>query len=151
MGGVSQPGYADQSTKRTVLRVVGAVCMLIALVLIGIAVADFFSAFASDDVGAKPTRFWMFFLALPLFLVGAVGLQMGFLGAASRFTAGEAMPVVKDSASYLTDGEGILGVGRTIDDQPRVEVAATGPFCRACGTRNDPDARFCDSCGQSLA
>ena len=30
-------------------------------------------------------------------------------------------------------------------------TAATGPFCRSCGVRNDEDARFCDGCGASLA
>jgi hypothetical protein len=30
-------------------------------------------------------------------------------------------------------------------------VGATGPYCRACGTRNDAEARFCDSCGASMA
>ena len=67
-------------------------------------------------------------------------LQWGFLGAAARYGAGETMPVVKDSATYLSDGEGILGVGRT-----------AGPFCSKCGVRNDADAKFCDSCGGALA
>jgi len=61
------------------------------------------------------------------------------LGAAARCGGGETMPVVKDSAAYLSDGEGILGVGRT-----------AGPYCSKCGVRNDADARFCDSCGSAL-
>ena len=77
-------------------------------------------------------------------LVRRHGMRLG----ASRFVAGETMPVVKDSASYLTDGEGVLGVGRTVDDG---DQAATGPFCSKCGVRNDPDAKFCDSCGAPLA
>ena len=85
-----------------------------------------------------------------LLLLGPAGwcLQAGFLGAASRYVAGETTPVIKDSAAYLTDGEGILGVGRTVDD---AQEPATGPFCSTCGTRNDADARFCDSCGAALA
>ncbi len=54
--------------------------------------------------------------------------------------------MAKDSAAYLTDGEGLLGVGRTVDDH-----GGAGPFCRSCGVRNDDDARYCDGCGQSLA
>lgn len=150
MNTVPEPGYADQSTKRTVLRVVGVVSMGTALLLICIAVADFFRAFGSDDLGAEPTKFWMFFAALPFIAVGGWALQAGFLGAAARYTAGETMPVVRDSAAYLTDGQGLLGVGRTVDDAPSAGRAA-GPYCRQCGTRNDADARFCDSCGQSLA
>ncbi len=81
--------------------------------------------------------------------VGMMCLQAGFLGAAARYSAGETMPVVRDSASYLTDGEGLLGVGRTVDDRPAPSTA-TGPYCRQCGVRNDGDAKFCDSCGSAL-
>jgi hypothetical protein len=58
------------------------------------------------------------------------------------------MPVLKDSAAYLTDGKGVLGIGRTDDD---AVAASAGPFCSACGTRNDDTAKFCDSCGAALA
>src|SRR3954453_22007796 len=72
---------------------------------------------------------------------------------AARYAAGETMPTVRDSASYLTDGEGVLGVGRTVDDtaSPSATERATGPFCSTCGTRNDTDASFCDHCGAALA
>jgi hypothetical protein len=74
------------------------------------------------------------------------------MGTAARYGAGETVPVVKDSASYLTDGEGVLGVGRTVDDRPSAPAASQpGPYCRSCGVLNDDDARFCDGCGTSLA
>jgi hypothetical protein len=155
MSNVSNPGFADQHRKRTALRVMGIVGMTIAVALIATALVDFFGAFSgfASDTGAAdagmPTKFWMFFLAMPFFLIGGIGIQLGFLGAAARYGAGETMPVVKDSAAYLTDGEGLLGIGRTVDDQ-RSATSATGPFCRACGQRNDADATFCDACGQSL-
>ena len=90
---------------------------------------------------------------------GLGALNAGTLGAQSRYVAGETLPTVKQSAAYLTDGEGILGVGRTVDDARPAGSAAgspaaaptAGPYCRACGTRNDQEARFCDSCGASLA
>ena len=72
------------------------------------------------------------------------------IGAQSRYVAGETMPTLKQSAAYLSDGEGIMGVGRTVDDQQR-GTAANGPYCRSCGVRNDEDARFCDGCGSALA
>ena len=151
MSNVPNPGYADQSTKRLIARVVGMVCMGIAVILIGASIANFFAS-TNDFTGEGPTKMWMFFLAIPFFLIGAIGLQMGFIGAAARFGAGETMPVLKDSAAYLTDGSGALGVGGTVDAAaPGVATAETGPFCRSCGTRNDADAKFCDSCGQSLA
>ena len=47
---------------------------------------------------------------------------------------------------------GVVIFGRTVDDQTATAAAAAaGPYCRSCGVRNDPDARFCDGCGQSLA
>ena len=70
--------------------------------------------------------------------------------AAARYGAGETMPVVKNSATYLSDGEGVLGVGRTVDDAG-AQRAVTGPYCLSCGRRNEEDARFCDGCGTSLA
>jgi len=143
------PGFADQARKRLLFRVVGVVCMGIALVLIALAIADFVHAFSSDDFDTQPTKFWYFFLALPFFVVGGAGLQAGYLGAAARYSAGETMPVVKDSASYLSDGQGILGVGRTVDDGAATSAAA-GPYCRTCGVRNDDTAKFCDACGTAL-
>lgn len=143
------PGFADQARKRLVLRVVGVVCMGIALMLIALAIADFVQVMGSDDFDAQPTKFWYFFLALPFFAVGGAALQAGYLGAAARYTAGETMPVVKDSAAYLSDGQGLLGVGRTVDDGTATS-AVTGPYCRRCGVRNDESARFCDACGSAL-
>ncbi|MBD8870721.1 zinc ribbon domain-containing protein [Nocardioides donggukensis] len=147
---VANPGYADQRSKRLVLRVVGVVAMTIALALTTIALLDFFTfdsgfadPFSDEAMSAEPTKFWMFFLALPFFVAGAACLQAGFLGAASRFAAGETMPVARDSMEYLTRGQGLGNLGRA---EP-----ADGPYCRGCGTRNDTDARFCDGCGQGLA
>ena len=146
---VPSPGHRNQSAARSLFRVLGPLSMLVALVLMGWAIIDFLSVFNSDDFDAQPTKFWMFFLALPFFVAGGAMIQAGFLGTAARYAAGETMPVVKDSAAYLTDGQGLLGVGRTIDDRS-AHPEATGPYCRGCGVRNDAEARFCDGCGQSL-
>ena len=74
-------------------------------------------------------------------VAASVGLWLagaGFGGAAARYAAGEGAPVARDSLDYLT---------RTHrDTEP-----TGGPYCRACGTRNDAAASFCDSCGKSLA
>ena len=141
------PGLASQEKYRTAFRVLGVLALATGLVLTIVGFTNFFAGF-SDPSGEMPTRFFLTFIGLPLVAVGLWLLQAGFLGAATRYAAGETMPVVKDAAAYLTDGEGIHGVGRAVDDE---RVPASGPSCRSCGVRNDADARFCDGCGQPLA
>lgn len=144
---VTSPGLRQQSGVRTFLRVGGTIVSLIALGLVIGGMASFFQSFNaepfSEDSG--PGNFWMVFAGLPLLAAGGWMLQAGFLGAASRYVAGEAAPVLKDTASYLTDGAGILGIGK---EQPG--AAASGPYCSTCGVRNDAGARFCDACGTAL-
>lgn len=137
------PGLANQSSVRTAFRVLGPVILLVGL---GFVVVGFVDFFGSMNSFRGPEKFWMLFVGLPVLFVGGALTQAGYAGTAARYVAGETMPVVKDSATYLSDGRGIAGIGRTEE-----AAAATGPYCRQCGTRNDADARFCDSCGQSLA
>ena len=137
MNTVPNPGLRHQSGLRTAVRVAGPLVLAVALVLMTLGLIDFFGTMDSMEM---PTRFWMFFVSIPLLAVGAWLCQAGYGGAAARYASGELSPVAKDTAAYLTDGEGLLGVGRT-----------AGPFCRSCGVRNDGDARYCDGCGQSLA
>ena len=137
------PGLRNQSTVRAALRVVGPVLIVVGLGFVVTAAIDFFGAMGSFQ---GPEKFWMFFVGLPTLVIGFGLTQAGYAGTAARYVAGETMPVVKDSATYLSDGRGVAGIGRTAE-----AAAATGPYCRQCGTRNDADARFCDSCGQSLA
>ncbi|HET9842095.1 MAG TPA: zinc ribbon domain-containing protein [Nocardioides sp.] len=143
------PGLRGQTVTRNVFRVVGLVVLVVAIGFLVVGLKDFF---ASTDSFDGPHKFWMVFVGMFGLAVAGWCLQAGFMGAASRYVAGETMPVVKDSAAYLTDGEGLLGVGRTVDDVPaRGTTAATGPYCSKCGVRNDVDASYCDSCGAALA
>jgi hypothetical protein len=141
------PGLRGQRGARTTFRVVGIVLLLAALGFLAVGLQDFFSSANSFD---GPHKFWMVFVGI--LMLGPAGwcLQAGFMGAASRYVAGETTPVVKDSAAYLTDGQGFLGVGRTVDAAP-APSAATGPYCSKCGIRNDADAAFCDGCGAAIA
>ena len=143
----TNPGFAGQARYRTAFRAVGAVVLVagIAIFVYGVT-----SVFGSDMPSGL--QIVCFIGGLLVVGVGMMCLQAGFLGAAARYGAGETMPVVRDSASYLTDGEGLLGVGRTVDDRPVASTAssASGPYCSKCGVRNDGDAKFCDSCGSAL-
>jgi hypothetical protein len=129
----SGPGYADQSKKRMTARVVGVVCMAIAVILIGVAITDMLTAFNSDEFGAQPTKTWMFFAALPFFLIGGVSLNAGFMGAGVKYAAGEIAPTARDARSYLG-----------------VDGATAAVSCAACGARNAESSTFCDDCGSPL-
>ncbi|MEP9362283.1 zinc ribbon domain-containing protein [Nocardioides sp. CN2-186] len=129
---MSSTGLAPSTTTRTVLRVLGFVLLAVGIVLAingGMGVAD------TSDSFDGPSNSALAKLVIGMFMVvfGLAALSFGFLGAQARYAAGEAMPVVKDSLTYLKD-EG-----------------KTGPFCSKCGVRNDADAKFCDSCGAALA
>jgi hypothetical protein len=124
------PGLRRQTTVRTTARVAAVVLLVVGVVLLVRGI----SGFAADAQSmAMDGGFG------PILSIGAGGFcivfglaaaQVGWLRAGTSYVAGETMPVVKDSLTYVT---------------------ASGPFCRQCGTRNDGDARFCDGCGQSLA
>jgi hypothetical protein len=145
----ANPGFADQHGRRTKLRLIG-----FALLAAGLAIAikggyEFVQDATSDTFDSGSSGFaGILTLGGGGFLVvfGLAALNAGYLGAAARYTAGETMPVLKDSAAYLTDGHGLLGAGRTVDDHR----TGTGPFCTRCGVRNDEAARFCDGCGQAI-
>jgi hypothetical protein len=146
------PGLPGQSTARTVFRVLGCLLAPLGVVLVVVGFYDFATVEPTFD--GPPSGLFVFAGGGFMAVVGFGFLNAGFLGTAARYSAGETMPVVKDSASYLSDGEGILGVGRTVDHGRPAGASttgATGPFCRSCGTRNDQEARFCDGCGQTLA
>jgi hypothetical protein len=145
----TNPGHADQARMRRTARLVG-----FGLLAAGVALAikggyEFVQDAASDVIGDGRSGFAaVLLLGAGGFLVvfGLAALIAGYLGATARYSAGETMPVVKDSAAYLTDGQGLLGVGRTVDDAPE----RPGPFCTRCGVRNDEAARFCDGCGHAI-
>lgn len=145
----TNPGFADQDRKRTTLRVIG-----FALVAAGLAVAvkggyEFMQDAASEVIDDGRSGFSSILLLGGggfLVVFGLAALGAGYLGATTRYGAGETMPVMKDSAAYLTDGQGLLAAGRTADDGPE----RAGPFCTRCGVRNDATAKFCDACGHAL-
>ncbi|ANH37150.1 hypothetical protein I601_0700 [Nocardioides dokdonensis FR1436] len=142
-------GLPDTARTRTALRVGGAVLLLVGVVVFGWGA---YTVFTYEGFDGPPGLAILAFLGgLPMIGLGLGALNMSTIGAQSRYVAGETMPTVKQSAAYLTDGEGILGVGRTAGDRAPAGSAAAGPYCRSCGVRNDADARFCDGCGTSLA
>jgi ribosomal protein L40E len=124
------PGLDNQAGVRSTLRLAGWVALGIGIVLTGIALIDFFSAFGRFE---QPRNFWMGFIGLPLVTVGTWMLKAGYIGPATRYVAGEVTPT-------LHDAMGQLGIGAGADQQ----------VCASCGGRNAADAKFCDDCGTAL-
>jgi len=94
---LQQPG---QNSIRTGLRIVGPIILAIGLLCFAAALISFFSSFGSFE---RPRLFWLGFVGLPLMFVGGVMCQYGFLGAITRFIAGETMPVATDAAKYVAE------------------------------------------------
>jgi membrane protease subunit (stomatin/prohibitin family) len=118
---------------------------------------------------------------MPILFVGVVLSKFGFLGAISRYTAGEVAPVGKDTFRYAAHhtrgavkdlaqavGEGLQatrGTERVLRcHRCNADTELPAKFCRecgaalektracaACGELNDPDASFCDNCGREMA
>lgn len=147
MSATPGPGLRHQEGTRTLFRVLGLILTPVGVIVFVWGLAKVFGDTGFE--GPEASHVVAFIGGLPLIGLGLMALNVGFMGAAARYGAGETMPVVRDSASYLSDGRGVLGVGRTVD--AAADTGATGPYCRSCGIRNDADARFCDGCGASLA
>ena len=94
---LQEPG---QGSIRNFLRTAGLVLLLAGgLCEIG-GFISFFSAFG----GSGPPRFfWLAFVGMPLLFLGVVFCMFGFMGAVTRFMAGETAPVAVDAAKYAAE------------------------------------------------
>ncbi len=124
----ARPAPSDH-VRQLVLRVAGGAMVLAGVVVLLVVTADVLGAFGDAEASyslegittaaaLRPESggdvSGVFFLCIPLFLVGGVCLAVGLSG------------------------------GR-----PRAIAAAEGG-CRTCGTRPDPEARFCRTCGTAV-
>lgn len=122
------PQLSQQAGVRTFLRIGGPIVLGLGLLLTVIGVADFFSSFGTF---AMPSKFWMAFLGLPMIAIGGGMVQVGYLGAATRYVAGEVTPTIKDTLGY-------------------VGLTPSQVTCATCGGTSSADAKFCDDCGAPL-
>ncbi|MBK9385961.1 MAG: zinc ribbon domain-containing protein [Planctomycetes bacterium] len=139
--------HPDHDDHRSILRFFGLILALVGGAFTGIGMLSFFSAFGG---GGIPDKFWCAFVGLPLLGFGMMLLKAGYLGAMSRYVAGETAPVVADAADYLLRGAqgGVRDVAQAIGEGLRRPEAKP---CPACGSPQRPDAKFCDACGKAIA
>ena len=64
------------SSMRSILRVAGPLLIFIGVVILIIAMVDFFSAFGSFG---QPNKFYLFFLAIPFIFLGGIATSYGFM------------------------------------------------------------------------
>jgi ribosomal protein L40E len=143
------PGHGEV---RAVLRVVGPAIAAMGLVFLIVGMVSFFSAFGG---GGFPSRFWCAFVGLPLLFFGVSISKFAFLGAVTRYTAGEVAPVGKDVTNYMVAGtkdairDVASAIGEGLSSGGREEVGGT-IICGKCGADNETSANFCQSCGSPL-
>jgi RNA polymerase subunit RPABC4/transcription elongation factor Spt4 len=136
-------------------RVLGPVILGLGILLIVIAMVDFFSCFGSMR---EPRFIWMPFLGIPMLFVGGVLSQFGYAGKVARFMAQEMAPVGKDTFNYLADGtqEGIktvaaaVGKGLAEGGVALGTKGATKVRCQKCNTLAEDGAKFCPQCGGAM-
>jgi hypothetical protein len=124
------PQLRDQAAVRSGLRIGGAILVAIGLILAIVGFASFFSAFDSPSA-SPPKHFWMLFVGGPMVVIGLGMLAAGFLGATTRYAAGEVAPTIKDTFDYVRPG-------------------TRQAICPYCGQPNPAGAGICVRCGKPV-
>lgn len=146
------PGLEGQGNVRSALRVGGPLLLVIGAVLTAIAFIDFFGSFGSFR---QPTNFWMGFVGLPMVAIGWGMTQAGYLGAASRYVAGEVTPTLRDTIGALGLGSDVACASCGATNEAGAAFCsscgkATAATCATCGAPNDAGSRFCNRCGAAI-
>lgn len=102
-----------QSGIRKTLRYLGITILGIGGLLTLIGMISFFSSLGSFET---PHYFWCVFLGMPLCFIGTVMIMLGFMGAFSRFVAGESAPVAKDVINYMGENTqpGVKSIAKAV-------------------------------------
>lgn len=150
-----KPIDQDHSGKRSAVRGLGIIILLIGFVFMAVGLIDFFRAFGGYGT---PNLFWCFFIGLPLLFAGSVLCMYGFMGSVARFSAGEMAPVAKDTINYMVDetedsirivaeaiGGGIAAAGR-----PGEKTVETKIRCPKCNHPAEAESKFCPECGAAM-
>jgi len=89
---LQEPG---QNSIRNFLRVAGIALLVLGVICVAIGTALTFNGHMG--------MFLLAFIGIPLMFVGMVMCQFGFMGAVTRFIAGETAPVAVDAAKYAAE------------------------------------------------
>jgi hypothetical protein len=111
---------------RSFLRLAGPLVAGVGLVFLIIGMASFFSVFGGNG---SPRLFWCCFVGMPLLFAGGVMCMFGFIGAVSRYTAAEQVPVATEAINDLADGTqaAVKTVARSVAEGVREAQAERKP------------------------
>jgi len=111
----SQTKSPSHDSVRTFLRIAGPVVAVTGLIFTGVGIGSFFAAFGSFE---PPRYFWCAFVGIPLFGLGMIMSKLGYLGAISRYIAGETTPVARDAINDLGEGigPGVKAVSKAVKE-----------------------------------
>lgn len=144
---------------RSKMRIAGPAIVALGVIFMAAGLISFFSAFGG---GGPPRLFWCMFVGMPLLGIGMSICKFAYMGAVTRYMAGEVAPVGKDVVNYMVDGtkgsirdvaaavaEGIHSADASEeefdDEPPQVKVR-----CQKCRALNDETAKFCNQCGAEI-
>lgn len=141
------PGHA---AVRSLLRILGPLMAAVGGIFLLIGMVSFFSAFGSFG---PPRYFWCAFVGMPLLAVGVAMTKFGFMGAITRYQAGEIAPVGKDTFNYMAEGTrgGVHTIATAVGTGLARGSYDGGQPCPMCGHANDRNAKFCDECGALMS
>lgn len=145
---------------RSKMRAAGPAIVALGLLFMGVGLISIFSAMGD---GGPPRQFWCMFVGMPLLGVGMSICKFAYMGAVTRYMAGEVAPVGKDVVKYMVDGtkDSIRDVAAAVadgmhsadvdqeefDEAPPVHVKVR---CRKCRALNDEMAKFCNQCAAEI-
>jgi Double zinc ribbon len=141
---------------QAVLRTVGPVVLGFGLMFTAVGFVSFFQSFSTFDLG-PPRYFWCLFVGMPLNFIGSVLCKLGYLGAVSRYVAGEFAPVQRDTFNVLARGTrpGVETLARAVGQGFAAGAGAAAGTdrsvpCPQCDASNDASDRFCGQCGAAI-
>lgn len=122
------------------LKAAGILTLGIGIVFLIIGAIDFFSAFGSFDM---PSKFWCFFIGIPLLGIGGAMTSFGFRREMTRYMKNESMPVIKEASEEIKPA--IMNITSAV----KAGLKENQVLCK-CGKTNDKESKFCNSCGRAL-
>lgn len=130
--------------RRDTFRVLGPIILGIGIILLLIAMIDFFTA------EIEPKYFGLAFIGIPLIGVGFYICTLGYGAVVARYESREMAPVIKDTINYLAEEtqEGVETISRAVQKGKSSVVQAKQ--CSYCNELNKLDAKYCNECGKPL-